>query len=210
MITVSGSGPLGEEGMNNSSETPLDLHATKFQLSRNGVQLRPFTDQELYSTNYLAWMNDPAMTWTIGRFDYLMPVTREKLVQYVHSLDLRSTMFLAIHLDGISGTSRFAGTFKIYDFDLLARRVSFGVMVGRDLWGQGIASAAIGAACDYVFDVLGFRKITAGFAAPNVGMERAFLKNGFQVEAVLKGQLFLAGDYVDHKLVCRFRSDSGK
>jgi RimJ/RimL family protein N-acetyltransferase len=71
-------------------------------------------------------------------------------------------------------------------------------------WGRGIASAAICAACRFIFDELGFRKVTAGYHAINIGMRRAFETNGFHVEGVLREQLYFRGEVVDHILVCKF------
>jgi RimJ/RimL family protein N-acetyltransferase len=52
-----------------------------------------------------------------------------------------------------------------------------------------------------VFEVLGFSKVTAGYLASNVGMHKAFMKNGFTIEGILRRQVFFAGQLVDHVLV---------
>lgn len=153
-------------------------------------------------------MNDPQITRTIGRFDYLFPVSRAKLVEYFNSIDTSTTIFLAIdYRAGGSGKGRFVGTLKIYDIDPLARRAALGIMVGdKSTWGRGIASSAIRSACRYIFEELGFRKVVAGYLATNVGMQQAFRKNGFEVEGILREQAFFAGDLVDHVLVGKFKN----
>lgn len=182
--------------------------APPFSLISGRVVLRPFTRRHLESPQYLRWMNDREVTRTIGRFDYLFPVGRAKLRRYFDDIDPETTLFLAIDAPTVrGGRPRFVGTLKIYDLDHLARRASLGILVGeRSAWGRGIASAAIEAASRYVFEDLGFQKITAGYLATNAGMARAFEKNGFRVEAVLRKQLFAAGRLVDHVMVCKFRS----
>ena len=175
------------------------------------VFLYSFTTGELYSEKYLRWMNDAQVTRTLGRFDYLMPVSQQKLVEYYRSLNPNNTIFLAIYYSDKHSCPKkeqqeFVGTLKIYDIELLAQRASIGVMVGnKSDWNKNIASTAIRIACRYIFDVLGFRKITAGYISKNTGMEKAFLKNGFQVEATLKEHLFFEGNFVDHVFVCKFR-----
>jgi len=183
-----------------------------FCLHDDKIALVPFGRKELYSTEYLQWMNDPAITRTIGRFDYLLPVGRSKLVDYVQSLDPDTTLFAAIYAKsasagGCSRKGRFIGTLKIYDIDLLAQRASLGIMIGdRSQWGKGYAQRALRLASSYIFDVLGLRKITAGYIGTNRGMEQAFLKTGFVKEATFKKHLFLEGNFVDHVFVCKFRS----
>ena len=75
--------------------------------------------------------------------------------------------------------------------------------------GNQSISSAIRAACGYVFEVLGFRKVTAGYLATNVGMHKAFKKNGFRIEGVLRKQVFFAGKLDDHVMVCKFRNERG-
>jgi len=184
------------------------LRSSPFVLVEGAVVLRPFTRRNAASDEYLRWMNDPQVTRTIGRFDYLLPVSRAKLLQYFDDIDTDSAVFLGIHYHSSSNARpRLVGTLKLYDLDALARRASLGIMVGdRSAWGRGIASAAIRAACRYVFEVLGFGKVTAGYLASNVGMHRAFQKNGFKVEGRLRKQVFFAGHLEDHVMVGKFRN----
>lgn len=187
---------------------------TPFHLANDRIVLFAFGEDELYSREYLHWMNDLQTTATLGRFDYLMPVSQEKLVEYYRSINWQNTLFLGIYLRNAGDTStlskekmKFIGTLKIYDIDLLSRRASIGIAIGdREETGHGHATHAIGIACKYIFDILGFRKITAGYLSMNKGMERAFIKNGFEVEAVFKEHIHHQGHFVDHTFVCRFRS----
>lgn len=183
-----------------------NLPVSPFALREGAVVLRPFTRRNAASIAYLRWMNDPQVTRTIGRFDYLLPVSRAKLLRYFDDINTENTVFLAIHVrPRRRGTARFVGTLKLYDLDALARRASLGIMVGdRTAWGHGIASSAIRAACRYVFGVLGFGKITAGYLAPNTGMHKAFRRNGFRIEGRLRRQVFHAGKLVDHVMVGKF------
>jgi ribosomal-protein-alanine N-acetyltransferase len=182
-----------------------------FRLHQGRISLYPFGRGELYSDAYLKWMNDPEITKTIGRYDYLMPVSRKKLVDYYRSLDQENTIFLAIYLESTSSKAgkknrAFVGTLKIYDIDKLARRASIGIVIGeRDQWGRGHAATAINIAVEYVFHVLGLRKVTAGYLANNIGMARVFQKAGFEQEARFKEHVFFRGDLVDHIFVCKFR-----
>lgn len=168
---------------------------TFFCLSGSRVSLFPFESEELESPSYLKWMNDIENVKTIGRNDYLLPVDQEKLRQYVQGLDKTKTAFFGIYFSdksvGEKSKMSFVGTFKIYDIDFQSRRASFGIMVGeRSLWGKGIASEAIQIAAEYCFNTLNCHKVTAGYLESNTGMAKAFKKNGFEVEGVLKDQFY--------------------
>jgi len=178
------------------------------------VSLFVFGSEELYSKEYIRWMNDVAVTKTLGRHDCQGSVDRAQLVEYFHGINKENTMFMAIYVK--SGNQqeqrnkfsmKFVGTLKIYDIDFIAERASIGILVGdRVSWGKGIATKAIRAACGFVFDVLNLRKIVAGYIAGNIGMERAFLNNNFEVEAVFKEHLYYEGEFADHKFVCKFKN----
>ena len=185
-----------------------------FCLHDDDICLFSFGLDELHSEEYLRWMNDIEVTKTLGRFDYLMPVDRAKLIEYFNGINKKNTIFLGIYLKDNSSTNqikktdmKFIGTLKIYDIDLLARRASLGIAIGDKLeWGKGYAGKAINIVSRYIFEVLGLRKITAGYIASNIGMERAFLKNGFEIEAIFTEHIYYEGQYVDHKFVCKFRN----
>ena len=186
------------------------LNDAYFCLQADDVCLFSFGTDELYSDKYLRWMNDLEVTKTLGRLDYLMPVDRAKLVDYYNGINKENTIFLAIYLKGDCSSNqktdmKFIGTIKIYDIDLPAKRASLGIAIGDKLeWGKGYAGKAIHIASRYIFEVLGLRKITAGYIASNIGMERAFLKNGFEIEAIFKEHIYYEGQFVDHKFVCKF------
>jgi ribosomal-protein-alanine N-acetyltransferase len=186
-----------------------EITGVPFALREGRVTLRPFGRKELMSKQYLSWMNDADVTRTIGRFDYLFPVSRAKLIKYFEGIDTESEIFLAITADGPDRTSEFVGTLKVYDIDYLARRASLGILIGdKAQWGRGIASIVIRVACRYIFQELGFDKVAAGYLASNKAMQRAFEKNGFVVEGVLKGHLFFRGQLVDHVLVGKFKESA--
>ena len=173
--------------------------------------LRPFTRSDAASQEYLRWMNDPSVTRTIGRFDYLFPVSKAKLLRYFDDIDTDDTLFLGLHYRaGKTARSRLVGTLKLYDLDPLARRASIGILVGeRRVWGKGIATSAIRAASRYVFETLGFNKMTAGYLASNRGMHHAFHRNGFRIEGVLRRQVFFGGRLDDHIMVAKFGKQRG-
>lgn len=166
-----------------------------FCLKGSRIALFPFEESEISSPLYLRWMNDPENVKTIGRNDYLLPVSAEKLRAYVEGLDKTTTAFLAIYfsesVQNAKKNMQFVGTLKIYDIDFQSRKASIGIMVGeRSLWGKGIASEAIKLAVDYCMEKLHLRKVCAGYMENNVGMARAFAKNDFVVEGVLKEHFF--------------------
>lgn len=189
----------------------MRIENTFFCLKNDKVALYPFSYDELNSASYLKWMNDFDIVKTIGRNDYLMPVSHQKLIQYVEGINTETTLFLAIYynengIEEVKSKNTFVGTLKIYDIDFNHRRASLGILVGeKQFWGKSIASQAINLANSYIFNKLNFQKITAGCYSTNTGMKKAFEKNGFILEGVLKNHFFDSEIFQDICLVACFK-----
>jgi len=116
-----------------------------------------------------------------------------------------SDVFLAIYE---REEERFIGTIRASRIDRVNRTADIGILIGeRGYWGRGIATDAIAALCDYLFERLGLRKLTAGLMRVNPGMLRVFAKLGFQEEGVFRKQDFFEGEYVDHIYLGCFREE---
>lgn len=183
---------------------------TYFSLHGTSVSLFPFEDSETNSATYLRWMNDSENVKTIGRNDYLLPVSTEKLRAYVQGLDRNTTAFFGIYFSEKSTSKKdemqFVGTLKLYDIDFNSKKASIGIMVGeRNLWGKGIATQAISIVCDYCMNTLNLHKICAGYFETNTGMAKAFAKNGFKVEGILRDHYFDLKQYQNIVLVGKIR-----
>lgn len=170
---------------------------SSFCLSNGSLKLKYFGNNELYSAKYLDWMNDTDIVTTIGRFEYLLPVTQIDLVNYVNNIDRTKSMFLAIFKN-----DDFIGTLKVYEINQLTKSAGIGIAIGdKNYWGKGVASDVISLVKKYLFDVLGLRRLYAGYYESNIGMEKAFFNNDFEVEGILREHIFTNGKFVNHKLV---------
>lgn len=179
-----------------------------FEIREESLLLRGFSERELLSDAYLKWCNDPEVVRKIGRDDYLLPVSRQKLIDYFKNLQNSKTAFLAIYFIE-NAKETFIGTLKIYDIDILSRKASIGIMIGnRSFWGKGIATKALKLSLHYIFKILKLEKACAGYQSDNIGMARAFEKAGFHIEGSLKKHIFTDGAIQDLILVACFRENS--
>lgn len=185
-----------------------------FKIQGTSITLFPFEEMELNSESYLQWMNDREIIKTIGRNDYLLPVSAIKLKDYFQSLNRETVAFFAIYYseskekNGNKENMKFVGTLKLYDIDFTSKKASIGILVGdRNVWGKGIATDAISAACKYCFDILKLNKVCAGYIEENMGMAKAFKKNKFSVEGVLKEHFYDLEKFQNVVLVARMKAD---
>jgi len=158
---------------------------------------------------YYAWLTDYEVMRYIGRDEYLKPIQFEKVREYVEDLwRSKYCSFFAMHH---SGDDVFIGTAKINylnEAGLSVRMADIGIMIGnREYWGKGMATDALYAICDYAFNVLGARKLTAGAVSANKGVIKAFHKIGFLEEGRLRKKLLISCEYMDHVLLGCFREE---
>lgn len=171
----------------------------------------PFEELHLNDPRYYEWLTDFEVIRYIGRDEYLKPIRFEKIREYVEEL-WRSEYcsFFALYN---SKDNKFIGTIKVNylnEAGLITRTADIGIMIGdREYWGKGMATDALFAICQYSFNILGARKLTAGAVAANVGVLKAFQKIGFSEEGHLRKKLLISGEYMDHVLLGCFRDELG-
>lgn len=142
------------------------------------VSLASFAVEHI-SPAYLAWLNDPdVMGFTEARFAEHTPESAEAYIRA--SAGDPNCRLWRIMVDG----DRHVGNIRLSAIQWRHGRADVAIILGeKDVWGRGVASAAIGAAAAVAFAELGLHKLTAGMYGPNRGSIRAFEKAGFTIEA---------------------------
>ena len=169
-------------------------------LSGERIVLRGLLPTDL-GERYLRWLNDPRVTRFLetGRF----PTRVEDLEHFYRNVAAnRDNVVLAI-VDRQSGLH--IGNVRLGPIEWIHRTATLGILIGEsEFWGRGYASETCRLVSDYAFARLNLRKILMGVYACHRAAIRAYEKAGFQVEAVLRAQLFLEGSYHDKVLMSRF------
>jgi ribosomal-protein-alanine N-acetyltransferase len=72
-----------------------------------------------------------------------------------------------------------------------------GYWVGEPYWSRGIATAAVREMTEYAFGALQYRKIFAPVLAPNKASMRVLAKCGYDLECVLRAEVYKDGCFFD-------------
>ncbi|WP_299490025.1 GNAT family protein [Acaryochloris sp. IP29b_bin.137] len=72
-----------------------------------------------------------------------------------------------------------------------------GYWLGEPFWGKGIATQAVQQMTDHAFSDLQLQKLYAPILAPNKASMRVVEKCGYELEGVLKREVFKDGRYYD-------------
>ena len=157
---------------------------------QSDLTLRNFMPDEV-SREYLDWLVNPRVNRFLEvRHERVTLESQKKFIEEINASG-NSSIF-GIYLNH----KTMVGTIKVGPINVIHQTAPIGILIGEEQhYGKGIATASIGALCDTLFKSSKLRKVNAGVVSENLGSLRAFEKNGFILEGVLKQQ-FLDRDGV--------------
>lgn len=89
----------------------------------------------------------------------------------------------------------------------VARTTTLGYWMGQKYAGQGVMTRAVRLGLGFAFDTLGLRRIEAGCVPGNKASIRVLEANGFEREGYAREYLCIAGEWTDHILYSRRKTD---
>lgn len=95
---------------------------------------------------------------------------------------------------------RHLGNISIWQTSRTGRIGEIGYWICTDLTGQGYATEATRALMRTGFELLGLHKVTLRIAVGNRGSQRVAEKLGFTREGLLREELLIRGNWMDHTL----------
>ncbi|MES2339692.1 MAG: GNAT family protein [Pseudomonadota bacterium] len=162
------------------------------------VTLRPFTADDVTDA-YLGWLRDPRVTrFSNQRF---RRHDRNSSLAYLGSFAGTENLFLSVRRrdDDIA-----IGTMTAYR-SVEHGTIDVGILIGDpDSWGGGYGQDAWDTLTGWLLAQPGIRKLTAGTAAPNIGMVRLMERSGMTHEATRRAQEVIEGEPVDLLYYARF------
>ena len=86
------------------------------------------------------------------------------------------------------------------------RTAEMGYYVGEDYWGRGVATAAVRAACDWLFEHTDILRIFAEPFERNGASCRVLEKAGFQLEGLMRKNAVKDGEVLNMKMYARVKA----
>ncbi|MCI8735234.1 MAG: GNAT family N-acetyltransferase [Clostridia bacterium] len=120
----------------------------------------------------------------------------EEFISAMLSANRNDVFAFAITADGKTVGS--IGVFR--QGNIHCRTAETGYYINRKFWGQGVATAAVRKACEYVFENSDIIRIFAEPFADNAASCRVLEKSGFTQEGVLKCNAVKNGKIMDMKM----------
>lgn len=103
-------------------------------------------------------------------------------------------------------TGRFIGGCGIQNVNWLSRVATVGIMIGdKSYWGKGYGTEAMKLLVNFIFNDMNLNKVKLGTFSFNERAIKSYKKCGFEVEGVLKNEIFKNGKYYDEILMSVFK-----
>lgn len=166
-------------------------------LQVSGFQLRTWESQDMHSLTKYA--NDRDI-WLNMRDEFPYPFTSKDAELFItKARTSRDGIYLAL-----ASESEVLGsiTLQIQD-DIRRYSCVLSYWVGKQFWGQGLATAAIKAVSEYTLTQLGLVRIYAKVFSTNIGSIRALEKSGFEREGYLRKGVYKEGKFIDQVLYAK-------
>lgn len=104
-------------------------------------------------------------------------------------------------------TNKYIGGCGIQGVNWLARVATIGIMIGdKDYWGKGYGTDAMKVLINFIFNDMNINKIRLGTFSFNERAIKSYKKCGFEIEGVLKNEIFKDGKYYDEIIMSLFKN----
>lgn len=147
----------------------------------------------------LSFENDAAL-WELGTATG--PYSRYQMKRYIaeNQNDLYADGQLRLMI--VCEKQGVAGIVDVFSFDARHNRAEVGIVVRKDLRGQGVAQAALSLLESHCFSLLGLRQLYAYVPVGNVASRKLFTSAGYTERGILKDWIRVGTFYQD---VCFFQ-----
>lgn len=152
------------------------------RISKEGITLRNWRDSDAYALPSIANCKEISDNLRDGfPYPYTVKDARNWL-SATRKYRRPPTRYFAIEYNGkLAGSIGFVLKDNIY-----RKNAEIGYFIGREYWGRGIATIALGMIVGYVFDNFDVERVYAEPYAYNMASRKVLEKSGFICEAILK------------------------
>lgn len=165
------------------------------------TRLRAFREED--TDRFVEWESD-LETRLLMDDAIPFPPQPEKLRSLPETLGSKENAFL-LAVETLDG--KFIGSLALFDINWHHRFARIGISIGKPYQGKGYGTDAIRVLADFAFQQMNLRKIKLTVFAFNRRAIRAYQKCGFQVEGILREELYRNGRYHDVLVMGLLRSD---
>ena len=178
-------------------------------LEAENIYLRTIEEDDL--PVYFGWLNDQKTTKWMQRG--IWPNNMDEMKSYYNSFQNGKSLFLAIlaKKEVQAPYEKFnihIGNIALTSVHPEFRTAEISIIIGYTLMqGKGYGSNAIKLLSDHAFKRMNLNRLQAGAVVENIGCIKAFKKNGFKEEGILRQAYYCEGEYRDVMIMGLIKED---
>ncbi len=150
----------------------------------------------------IQWNNDPETRKYLGRRFPLSELDEKAWIEKVSTIP-KSPSDIVFIVETLESKETI-GIMGLHSIDWVDRNAITGTMLGTGYRGKGFATDAKFALLGYAFETLGMHKITSRAFSANIKSIEYSKRCGYEVEAILKDDIFREGIWQDITLLACF------
>jgi len=156
-----------------------------------GIYLRPIREDD--TADIIRWRNSAKVKqFFIQQDDFTEESHLNWLSNYVNKG--KAVQFIIVD----KKSDRSIGSVYIKDIDMIHKKAEYGIFIGEEQnQGKGYGTEAARLMIDYAFNILKLHRIYLRAYTDNDRAIASYKKAGFEVEGVLKDDVFVRGKYRD-------------
>ena len=152
--------------------------------------------------------SDPEVMRYYGVLPYDSPEKAKKHIDWLASLHKENKGLRPIIT--LKGEDNYIGDVGYYDYEKKHNRAEIGYILGKEYWGKGIMSEALGAMLGYGFNEMCLNRVQALIDPRNMGSLRVAEKHGFTFEGTFRDYEYEYGEYIDLNMYSLLKREYSK
>ena len=165
------------------------------------ITLKQFEESDYAA--FIEWQKDATETdlFLFAGRTFTPPVTKEQLAAYKAEAN-RKTLPVKLFTVIEKGTGEKIGHIQVSDIDAVNQSAFLNrVYIRKESRGKGYGKALIEAMKQYVFNDLGFHRLSLYVLSNNLAAKRMYEQVGFKEEGVMRDARLFQGDYLSLHLM---------
>lgn len=168
----------------------MDLYAQFPHIVTDEVILRKIVENDIDEL-FEIYSNKSVFTYIPGDIKKNKVTVQNMIGHFERDFNKRKEIFLGICL--ADAPNEIVGVAEMFEYDAKVNMITIGYRLSERNWGKGIATRAVSAMVNYLFNTVGINRIQAFVMPANEKSQKVLYKNNFVKEGIMRQSQYWKG-----------------
>lgn len=178
-----------------------NLYAQFPHIVTDEVILRKIVENDIDEL-FEIYNNENVFTYIPGDIKKNKATVQNMIGHFERDFNKRKEIFLGIC--SADTPNEIVGVAEMFEYDAKVNMITIGYRLSERNWGKGIATRAVSAMVDYLFNTIGINRIQAFVMPANEKSQKVLQKNNFVKEGIMRQSQYWKGKGVVDLVVYSF------